>query len=258
MNLNSLEFENQTVIVTGAGSGIGRACALRFATGGANIVVVDIDGSTAQETVDRIVSTTDGTAVAVQADVTQATDAKRMVSRAIENYGRLDVLHNNAGIVQKPALVEDLKEETWDGVIDVNLKGVFLGAKYATPRLEEQGGGVIVNTASTAAIRPRRGAAAYTASKGGIVALTKQLARELVEDGIRVNAVCPVATDTPLLSDLGGSDVEESDVDELVESIPMGWLVEPEEVAATVTFLAGDEAEMITGVGLPIDGGRCL
>lgn len=252
-----MAFENNTILVTGAGSGIGRASALRFASEGANVAVVDIDRPSARETVERIRSQTDGEATDIRADVTDPEDVERMVEATVDSYGRLDVLHNNAGIVQTPTPVEDLEDRVWDDVIEVNMKSVFLGAKYAVPELQKTDG-VIVNTASTAAIRPRPGAAAYTASKGGVVALTKQLARELVEDGIRVNAVCPVATDTPLLADLSGSEMDESGIDELVETIPMGRLVEPEEVAAAVAFLAGDDAAMITGSALTIDGGRCL
>jgi len=146
-------------------------------------------------------------------------------------------------------------EETWDRIQDVNLKSAFLGAKYAVPQMREQGGGVILNTASTAAIRPRNGLSAYCASKGGMVTLTKQLAHELAEDGVRVNAICPVATDTEMLPEFTSEGLS---VDEMAATIPLGRLAEPDDIAQAAAFLASDDADMITGTALEVDGGRDL
>jgi len=250
-----MDFSSKTALLTGGGSGIGRASAERFAREGADVAVVDIDEEGAEETVDRIEAADGGRAEAIQADVTDSAAVERMIAEIIDRFGHLDVLHNNAGRLHQPVPVEELEESTWDEVHGLNLKGVFLGIKHAVPHLRE-GEGVIVNTASTAAIRPRPGTAAYASSKGGVVTLTKQLARELAEDGIRVNAVCPVATDTPLLSALEGSEEAETDIEDIVATIPLGRLVEPEEVAATVAFLASDEASMISGSALEVDGAR--
>jgi len=247
-----MRHEDRTVIVTGAGSGMGRATARRFAAEGANVVVADIDSETAEETVE-LIEDSDGAALSHVADVSDAGDVESMIDRAVDAFGGLDVLHNNAGIPQESTPVEDVTEDTWDRIQDINLKSAFLGAKYAVPELEESEAGVILNTASTAAIRPRTGLSAYVASKAGMVGLTKQLAHELADDGIRVNAICPVATDTPMLQEFAAGELS---VDSMQDTIPMGRLAEPDDVAAAATFLASDDAEMITGTALEVDGGR--
>jgi 3-oxoacyl-[acyl-carrier protein] reductase len=249
-----MTVSDKVVAVTGAGAGMGRATAELFAERGASVVVVDLDHDAAAETADRIAAD-GGEATAVQADVSDADDVEGFVEHAVDTYGRLDVLHNNAGIPQRSTPVEDVTEETWDRIQDVNLKSAFLGAKFAVPQMREQGGGVILNTASTAAIRPRTGLSAYCASKGGMVTLTKQLAHELAEDDIRVNAICPVATDTEMLPEFTSDGLT---VDEMAATIPLGRLAEPDDVAQAAAFLASDDAEMITGTALEVDGGRDL
>jgi len=246
-------FTDKTAVVTGAGSGMGRATAHLFAERGANVVAVDLDADAADETVDELDDLGDGDALAVTADVSDAEDVEAFVERTVEEFGQIDVLHNNAGIPQESTPVEDVTEETWDTVQDVNLKSAFLGAKFAVPHMREQGGGVVLNTASTAGIRPRTGLSAYAASKGGMITLTKQLAHELAEDGIRVNAICPVATDTDMLPDFAGGDLS---VQGMADTIPLGRLAEPEDIANAAVFLASEEAEMITGTALEVDGGR--
>ncbi|MFP8955443.1 SDR family NAD(P)-dependent oxidoreductase [Natrialbaceae archaeon A-CW3] len=243
---------DRRVIVTGAGSGMGEATARRFATEGANVLVVDLEEGAAESTVDAIV-TEGGEAVAHVADVSDPDAVEGMIDRAVEAFGGLDVLHNNAGIPQESTPVEDVDEETWDAIQDVNLKSAFLGAKYAVPHLRKSDTGVILNTASTAAIRPRTGLSAYVASKAGMVGLTKQLAYELADDGIRVNAICPVATDTPMLQDFAAGDLS---VESMHDTIPLGRLCEPTDVAAAAVFLASEDAAMITGTALEVDGGR--
>ncbi|WP_232703063.1 SDR family oxidoreductase [Halobacterium wangiae] len=249
-----MTVSDKVVAVTGAGAGMGRATAELFAERGASVVVVDLDEDAAAETVDRIAAD-GGEATAVRADVSDADDVEGFVEHAVDTYGRLDVLHNNAGVPQRSTPVEDVTEETWDRIQDVNLKSAFLGAKFAVPRMREQGGGVILNTASTAAIRPRNGLSAYCASKGGMVTLTKQLAHELAADDVRVNAICPVATDTEMLPEFTSDGLT---VDEMAATIPLGRLAEPEDVAQAAAFLASDDAEMITGTALEVDGGRDL
>ncbi|MFB6122854.1 MAG: SDR family oxidoreductase [Haloferacaceae archaeon] len=248
-----MSFDGTAVAVTGAGSGMGEATAERFAERGADVVVVDIDSEAASTVADRIDARDGGAAVAHAADVSDAADVSAFVDRTVDEFGSIDVLHNNAGIPQQSTPVEDVTEETWDSIVDVNLKSAFLGAKYAVPHMRDQESGVILNTASTAGIRPRTGLSAYCASKGGMITLTKQLAHELASDDIRVNAICPVATDTQMLPSFSG---EELSVDDMLDTIPLGRLAEPTDIANAAVFLASDEAAMVTGTALEVDGGR--
>ena len=249
-----MALRGKVAAITGAGSGMGRATARLFAERGADVAVVDLDADAADETVSIVEDLEDGgSAVAVTADVSEPDEVRAFVERTVEQFGRIDVLHNNAGIPQESTPVEDVTERTWDRIQDVNLKSAFLGAKYAVPYMRERDGGVILNTASTAGIRPRTGLSAYCASKGGMITLTKQLAHELAEDGIRVNAICPVATDTDMLPEFAAGDLS---VESMRETIPLGRLAEPEDVAHAAAFLAGDEAAMVTGTALEVDGGR--
>lgn len=253
LSLSNMDFTGKTAVITGAGAGMGRATAEVFAERNANVVVVDLDREAAAETAEALDDVGGGEAISVTADVSEATDVEAFVDRAIERFGAIDVLHNNAGIPQRSTPVEDVTEETWDRVQDVNLKSAFLGAKYAVPHMRERGGGVILNTASTSGIRPRTGLSAYAASKGGVITLTKQLAHELADDDIRVNAICPVATDTGMLEEFAS---EELDVADMLDTIPLGRLAEPNDIANAAAFLASEEAAMITGTALEVDGGR--
>jgi len=247
-----MALEGAAAAITGAGSGMGRATAELFAERGARVVVVDVDAGAAAETVDRI-DAAGGEAVHVAADVSDAEDVRGFLERTVEAYGGIDVLHNNAGVPQRSTPVEEVTEETWDRIQDVNLKSAFLGAKYAVPHMREQGGGVILNTASTAGIRPRTGLSAYCASKGGMITLTKQLAYELADADIRVNAICPVATDTDMLPEFTSEGLS---VEAMAETIPIGRLARPEDIAHAAAYLASDEAGMVTGTALEVDGGR--
>ena len=246
-------FATKTAVVTGAGSGMGKATARLFAERGADVVVVDIDGDAAEAATEELRETGDGGAIAVTADVSEAADVEAFVRRAVEEFGGIEILHNNAGIPQESTPVESVAEETWDRVQRVNLKSAFLGAKYAVPHMRETEGAVILNTASTAGIRPRTGLSAYAAAKGGMITLTKQLAHELADDGIRVNAICPVATDTDMLPKFAGGELS---VDGMADTIPLGRLAQPEDSAHAAVFLASDQASMITGTALEVDGGR--
>ena len=231
---------------------MGRATARLFAERGARVTVVDVDGDAATAVADEI-RDDGGEAVAVTADVSDAADVEQFVETTVETFGGIDVLHSNAGIPQQSTPVEDVEEATWDRIQNVNLKSAFLGAKYAVPHMKAQGSGVILNTASTAGIRPRTGLSAYAASKGGMIALTKQLAHELAGDDIRVNAICPVATDTDMLPEFAAGDLS---VESMADTIPLGRLGRPEDVAEAAAFLASDGASMITGTALEVDGGR--
>ena len=250
--VSRMTLTDTVAAITGAGAGMGRATAELFAERGAEVVVVDLDEDAAAETASRI-EDGGGSAVAVGADVSNPEDVAGFVEETVGAFGRIDVLHNNAGIAQESTPVADVTEETWDRIQDVNLKSAFLGAKYAVPHMREAGGGVILNTASTAGIRPRTGLSAYCASKGGMITLTKQLAHELAGDDIRVNAICPVATDTSMLPRFSGDDLS---VEDMRSTIPLGRLAEPDDIARAAAFLASDEASMVTGTALEVDGGR--
>ena len=247
-----MSLGTKTAAITGAGSGMGRATARLFAERGADVAVIDIDGEAAEETV-SLIGEDGGSAIAVTADSSEAADVEAFVDRTASAFGGIDVLHNNAGIPQESTPVEDVTEATWDRIQAVNLKSTFLGAKYAVPEMRAGGGGVILNTASTAGIRPRTGLSAYCASKGGMITLTKQLAHELAEDDIRVNAICPVATDTDMLPEFAAGDLS---VESMRETIPLGRLAEATDIAHAAAFLASDEASMVTGTALEVDGGR--
>jgi NAD(P)-dependent dehydrogenase (short-subunit alcohol dehydrogenase family) len=246
-------LDGKVALITGAGSGIGREASRLFAREGARVVAVDRDAATADETA-AIVAKDGGEALPVAADVAVSTDCERMVAAAEDQYGRLDVLFNNAGVMltsDDDALTTD--EDTWDTTLDVNAKGVFLGCKHGIPALRRAGGGAIVNTASFVA---KLGAAtsqvAYTASKGAVLALTRELAVIHAREGIRVNALCPGPLRTELL--MRFLDTEEKRQRRLVH-IPMGRFGEAAEIARAALFLASDDASFMTGAELLVDGG---
>jgi NAD(P)-dependent dehydrogenase (short-subunit alcohol dehydrogenase family) len=246
-------LDGKVALITGAGGGIGREASRLFAREGARVVAVDRDVATADETV-AIVAKDGGEALPVVADVAVSADCERMVAAAEDEYGRLDVLFNNAGVMlmsDDDALTTD--EDTWDTTLDVNAKGVFLGCKHGIPALRRAGGGAIVNTASFVA---KLGAAtsqvAYTASKGAVLALTRELAVIHAREGIRVNALCPGPLRTELL--MRFLDTEEKRQRRLVH-IPMGRFGEAAEIARAALFLASDDASFMTGAELLVDGG---
>ena len=246
-----MKLKDRVVLITGAGSGIGHQTALACAREGAKIVAVDLDEAAAAKTCAAIGA---GDAIAVQSDVSRAADCAHMVQRAEEDFGRLDVLFNNAGISH----IDDddavnTEEDVWDLTMDVNLKGVFLGCKYGIPALRRAGGGAIVNPASLVALLgSTTPPLAYTASKGGVLALTRELAVVHAREQIRVNALCPGPLRTELL--MKYLDTEEKLNRRLVH-IPMGRFGEAEEIARTVVFLASDDASYITGTSFVVDGG---
>jgi 3-oxoacyl-[acyl-carrier protein] reductase len=252
-----MKLEGRVAVVTGGGSGIGAAAALAFAREGARVVVTDVNEAGAKVTLEHI-EKAGGQGLALRADVTQAADTQAIVERALATWGRLDLYFANAGVSQWKSYVEEVAEETFDRIFAVNVKGVWLGAKYALPVMKQQRRGVFIVNASTAAIRPRPGSQTYAASKGAVVTLTKALALEAAPLGVRVVAIAPVATHTPMLSPFMSEEVDAEALARYVDTIPLGRLNEPEDIAAAVVFLASDDAAMITGTCVEIDGGRCI
>ncbi len=252
-----MKLEDRVAVVTGAGSGIGAASALAFAREGARVLVVDVNEAGAKATVEQI-EKDGGRAMAVAADVTRAADNQAVVERAVAAWGGLDVFFANAGVPQVPSEIDQVEEAVFDRIMAVNVKGVWLGAKYALAVMKRQKRGVFLITASTAAIRPRRGGQAYAASKGAVVALTKSLALESAPYGVRVVAIAPVATETPMLATfMGKTEIDAEGMARYVATVPLGRLNRPEDIARTAVFLASDDAAMITGSCVVVDGGRC-
>ena len=253
-----MRLRDKVAIVTGAGSGIGAAAAVAMAADGARVLVADINEAGAKATVQKIEGAR-GQAIALTADVTRAADNQALVERATAAWGRLDVFFANAGVPQWKTDVEEVDEKTFDTIFDVNVKGVYLGAKYALPVMKRAGRGVFLITASTAAIRPRPGGQIYAASKGAVVTLAKALALEAAPHGVRVVAIAPVATHTPMLPTfMGKEQVDAEGLARYEKTVPLGRLNQPEDIAHAAVFLASDEAAMITGSVLEVDGGRCI
>jgi len=250
-----VRFQDKVVVVTGAGSGIGKATALAFGREGAKVVAADVVAAAAEATAGQI-KAAGGQAEPHQVDVSVGAEVERMITTTVERLGRLDVLMNNAGVAFLLPLTQ-VPEEEWDRLMNVNLKGVYLGCKYAIPQMIRQGKGAIVNTASIAGLRGFATFDTYCASKGGVVQLTKALAVEFAKMGVRVNCVCPGIIDTAMLDQgVARQGMDKTAFVQLAgEGHPMGRIGRPEEVAAAVLFLASDEASFITGVALPVDGG---
>lgn len=241
-------LENKVAVVTGAGSGMGEAIVRRFCAEGAKVIAVDVSGA------EELVAAAAGDhCVACNADVSKSADVQRAIALAVERWGRLDVICNNAGIQGPIALTADYTEDDWDRVLAVNLKGVFLGMKYAIPHMLENGGGSIVNTSSMAAIVAFPMLPAYSASKGGVSCLTRLTAAEYAGQGIRVNAILPGAIDTGMTRGM-----PKDYIDGAVAATLMGRIGQPEEIANLALFLASDEASFITGTETPVDGGYTL
>src|SRR5256885_167604 len=248
-----MRFEGKSVVVTGAGSGFGEAIATGFAREGARVIVADVN----EENGRRVAAAIGSKARFVRADVSRSADVKAMIDTAVSAFGGLDVLVNNAGFSHRMMPLWELPEEEYERVFATNVRGVYLGCKFAVPVMKERGGGVIVNTASIGAVAPRPGVTAYNATKGAVITLTRGLAVEVALFRIRVNAVNPVAAETGFMKTATGLDKLPDELRrQLVATIPLGRLTEPRDVAAAVLFLASDEADILTGVCLDVDGVR--
>ncbi len=245
-----MRLAGKVALITGAGSGIGRATAIEFAQEGARVVAGDIDQAAAEETARVVPGMT-----AMGVDVTLAPSVRGAIATVVETHGRIDILVNNVG-VGLAGRVDQTEESDWDRIMAVNLKGVFLGCKFAIPYMRQQGGGVIVNTASTVGLVGVPERAAYCASKGGVIALTRAMALDHVGEGIRVNCVAPGAIDTPLVRAYMTRHPDPEGLwKELVSRHPMGRLGTPEEIARAILYLASDESSFVTGSVLIVDGG---
>ena len=246
------KLNGKVALITGASSGIGRATAILFANEGAKVVAVATNIERGEETV-SLIKKQGGEAIFVRANVAESKDVQNMVQAAVAKYGRLDVLFNNAGITGPVAPLHESREEDFDKVINTNLRGVYLGMKYGIAQMLPQGGGAIINTGSESALVGVSGLAAYCASKGGIIQITKAAAVEYAKQNIRVNCICPGSIQTPMLEGFiaGSREV----LEQFLQRYPMGRIGRPEEIAQTALFLASDDVGFMTGAIISVDGG---
>lgn len=252
-----MRLNNKVSLITGAGSGIGQATALKFASEGATVVIADRNLQAAART-EELIKQTGGMGQAIAVDVTQEQQVVDAINKTVEQFGRLDILHNNAGVsLLKP--ITETTEGDWDFLFGVNLKGMFFGCKHAIPVMVQQGGGVIINTASELSIIGQPLYSAYCATKGGVLAFTRALSVEWAAQGIRINAICPGPTHTPMLqaefeiaADPGAEETA------AIRSIPAGRLGTAEEIARVALFLASDDAAFVQGAAIVADGGRTI
>ena len=248
-----MRLKDKTALVTGGAQGFGYGIAERFAEEGARVAILDIKSELASQAAAAIGRGT----ISLKCDVTDGDGLLRAVASVVEEFGVLDIVVNNAGTthVNKPML--DVTEEEFDRVFAVNVKSIYLMSQAVVPHMRKNGSGTIVNIGSAAGIRPRPGLTWYNATKGAVNLVSKSMAGELAPDGIRVNAVAPVAGETPLLASFMGEDTPERRA-AFTESIPLGRMAQPLDVANAALYLASDEASMLTGVVLEVDGGRCV
>ncbi len=250
-----MRLKEKVTIVTGAASGFGAEIARQYAAEGAKVVVADINGEGAKAVADGI----GPTAIAVACDVTQKADIDAMVAKTVERFGRLDVVVNNAGWTHKNQPMLDVDEATFDRVYNINVKSIFFMTHAVVPVMRRQGGGgVILNVGSVAGIRPRPGLTWYNSSKGAVNLLSKSMAVELGPENIRVNSICPVMGATGLLESFMGMPDTPENRKKFIATVPLGRLAEPQDIARAAVFLGSDDAEFITGVEFPVDGGRTI
>ncbi len=249
-----MKLEGKVAIVTGAASGFGRAIAERFVLEGAKLVMADING----EGVSEVASGYGDNALAVTCDVSQKADVDALVRAAAEGFGGVDIMVNNAGITHDNQPLLDVTEAEFDRIYAVNVKSIYLATLAVVPRMEKRGGGVIINTASTAGVRPRPGLTWYNGSKGAVITLTKSMAVELAPKQIRVNAINPVMGETGLLTKFMGQPDTPENRAKFMSTIPLGRLSRPHDIANAALFLADPASSFVTGVALDVDGGRCV
>jgi len=246
-----MRLSGKVALVTGGGSGFGAGICRAFAREGARVIVADINHEAAKEVASEI----DGTALRV--DVADGASVSQMAGAVFGGFGRLDILVNNAGITHLPQPLEEVEEDAFDRVLAVNAKSVYLTARAFVPAMKEQRSGAILNIASTAGISPRPGLNWYNASKGWMITATKTMAVEMAPSGVRVNALCPVAGETPLLASFMGGDTPENR-ERFLKTIPLGRFSTPEDMGNAALYLCSNEASMVTGVAMEVDGGRCI
>jgi len=246
------KLNGKVAIITGAASGIGKASALLFAREGAKVVVADVTDELGKETV-KMINESGGKAIFVHTDVSKVEDVKSVVKTTVDTYGKLDIIFNNAGIEGVTADTANYPENVFDKVVAVNLKGVWLGIKYAVPELLKNGGGSIINTSSVAGLVAFAGSSAYNATKGGIIQLTKTAALEYAKQNIRVNCIAPGVIETPMIERYLKGQPEAKAA--FVQIEPVGRLGKPEEIAKAALFLASDDSSFVTGIVLVVDGG---
>lgn len=246
-------LKGKVAVITGAASGFGEGMAKRFAEEGAQVVVADLNGKGAEE----LAASIGDNALAVRTDVSRKDDVQNMVAATMAQFGRLDIMVNNAGFTHRNGSLLEVNEDNFDLIAAVNMKAIYYSTLAVVPIMEQQGGGSIINTASTAGLRPRPGLTWYNASKGWAITATKSMAVELAPKNIRVNAICPVAGETAMLGLFMGEDTPEKRA-EFKASIPLGRFSTPLDIANAALWLASGEAEFITGVALEVDGGRCV
>ncbi|MCE8544259.1 SDR family oxidoreductase [Ruegeria pomeroyi] len=248
-----MRLDGKTAIVTGGAQGFGAGIVAKFVSEGARVLVADINLDTARETAAQM----DGDAFAHQVDVSDGNSVDAMAAAALRRFGHVDILVNNAGVTHLPAALEDVSEADFDRVFRVNMKSVYLTARSLVPHMKERGKGAILNVASTAGVSPRPRLNWYNASKGWMITATRTMAVELAPDGVRVNALNPVAGETPLLKSFMGEDTPEMRA-KFLATIPLGRFSTPQDMGNAACFLCSDEASMITGVAMEVDGGRCI
>ena len=246
------EFQGKVALITGGGSGIGRAIAISFGRAGAKVVIADVTEGDGKETA-AIIGDSGGDAIFLKADVSRSVEVEALIKKIVEIYGGLNFACNNAGIEGETALLADSREENWDRIININLKGLWLCLKYEIRQMLAQGGGTIVNIASIAGIVGHGGVSPYVASKHGVIGLTKAAALEYAKSGIRVNAVCPGVTRTKIIERMI-ADLPQV-LDQMTSATPLGRIALPEEIAESVIWLCSDAASYITGHSLVVDGG---
>ncbi|CAN7467969.1 SDR family oxidoreductase [Trinickia sp. LjRoot230] len=252
-----MRLKGKTAIVTGGGSGFGEGIAKTFAREGANVVINDVSSAAAERVASEI-ALSGARAIAVAGDVTRENDWHTLRETALEDFGSVQIVVNNAGTTHRNKPVLEITEDEFDRVYAVNVKGIFWSVQAFVPYFREQGGGVFVNIASTAGVRPRPGLVWYNGSKGAVIVASKSLAVELGPERIRVNCVNPVIGETALLSAFMGVDDTPENRQRFLAGIPLGRFSTPQDVANATLFLASDEAEFVTGVCLEVDGGRCV
>jgi hypothetical protein len=248
-----MRLENKVALVTGGGSGIGRGIAQMFAEEGALVMVVDVSLEGAKETAQKITSE-EGDARFIQADISKEDEVQQIVQEAVDTWGRLDVLVNNAGIVREGSVTETTIED-WDAVMGINLRGTFLCSRYALNQMVQQGAGVIINIGSVGGLRGARGLAAYATAKAGVINLTRQMANDYGQHGIRVNCICPGTIVTPMHRIWYTEEEQEATLAEWAKNRPLNMAGEPIDIAYPAVYLASDEARFVTGSIVVVDGG---